>query len=487
MKRGVSIATLTATVTIMIILITTVTISASNMLNNVKRTNFATEISSIQKSVDSYLQKNENDYPILGSVLINLDNVSEESKLQFTNNGENITNNVITLFNIDYEKIGYTDLKYGNKENGENDIYVLSGLTGKVYYAAGFKVGNEVYYTLTDELKKKIEYKTTDSIVEDGNDIISYSQENLENSEKKITVKIPVSYVVTSVKVGDTSYSATTENEYYIYEITGTPGTMIDIVYTYNGEMKSTSYTVKATNEKTNEGYAKDGLILHYDGINNTGNGHSSTTTVWKDLSGNGNDGELYHVSNTQISGWNKEYLALGGVDDYVATLKTATSDELLENGNITLEVVFKYMDLPTSAVRFIVNVKFEGGTPGKALYIADYGKNNLLLDARGNIGAIGKYIPYSIEVEKIYKMTSKLDYNNNSTTTYFSVNNDILVSTTHNSKIVNNTDNRIYIGGVGANYNNNIKVYSVRIYNRALTEDEIKQNYNVDKSRFGI
>ena len=33
----------------------------------------------------------------------------------------------------------------------------------------------------------------------------------------------------------------------------------------------------------------------------------------------------------------------------------------------------------------------------------------------------------------------------------------------------------------------NNFEVYSVRIYNRALTDEEISQNYNVDKERFGI
>ena len=32
-----------------------------------------------------------------------------------------------------------------------------------------------------------------------------------------------------------------------------------------------------------------------------------------------------------------------------------------------------------------------------------------------------------------------------------------------------------------------NMKVYSVRIYNRCLTEDEVKHNYDIDKARFGI
>ena len=30
-------------------------------------------------------------------------------------------------------------------------------------------------------------------------------------------------------------------------------------------------------------------------------------------------------------------------------------------------------------------------------------------------------------------------------------------------------------------------KVYAVRIYNRALSDEEVKQNYTVDKVRFGL
>lgn len=44
---------------------------------------------------------------------------------------------------------------------------------------------------------------------------------------------------------------------------------------------------------KDSDGYVTDGLVLYYDAINNTGSGHSSSTTTWKDLSGNGNDGTV--------------------------------------------------------------------------------------------------------------------------------------------------------------------------------------------------
>ena len=48
------------------------------------------------------------------------------------------------------------------------------------------------------------------------------------------------------------------------------------------------SITKKSKNKTIS--YVTDGLILYYDAVNNTGNGHSNTETTWKDLSGNGND-----------------------------------------------------------------------------------------------------------------------------------------------------------------------------------------------------
>ena len=42
-------------------------------------------------------------------------------------------------------------------------------------------------------------------------------------------------------------------------------------------------------------------------------------------------------------------------------------------------------------------------------------------------------------------------------------------------------------LAGVGANTQLKGTIYSVRIYNRALTEEEIKQNYEIDKQKYSI
>ena len=45
-----------------------------------------------------------------------------------------------------------------------------------------------------------------------------------------------------------------------------------------------------------------------------------------------------------------------------------------------------------------------------------------------------------------------------------------------------------IFIGGLsGLSYYFNGEIYSIRVYNRALTEDEILHNYNYDKEKFNL
>ena len=39
----------------------------------------------------------------------------------------------------------------------------------------------------------------------------------------------------------------------------------------------------------------------------------------------------------------------------------------------------------------------------------------------------------------------------------------------------------------VGLSYYFNGEIYSIRVYNRALTEDEILHNYNYDKGKFNL
>lgn len=75
-----------------------------------------------------------------------------------------------------------------------------------------------------------------------------------------------------------------------------------------------------------------DSLILWLDG--STGNNYEQTGT-WKDLSGSGNDGKLRNFGYTEGSGWVDGGLKFDGVDDWVEVDNVNTV-----NGNFTVEMI---------------------------------------------------------------------------------------------------------------------------------------------------
>ncbi len=76
----------------------------------------------------------------------------------------------------------------------------------------------------------------------------------------------------------------------------------------------------------------KDGLVLWFDAKGRT-NG-DKYKNVWKDLSGNGNHGELMNFGYTEDSGWVDGGLRFDGVDDYVQL-----PDLVLNPDNFTFQI----------------------------------------------------------------------------------------------------------------------------------------------------
>lgn len=161
MKRGMTFVAVMSTVAIMLILVSTATISALNVTNNSKKTKYATELAYIKEAVDNYYIT-YNTYPVKESVTVDLTQVEAGDKNQFS--GENgYDSNSILLYVVDKEKLGITETVYGNGADSK-DVYVCSKETNNIYYLKGLKIGSTTYYTLTDELKKIINYDKDTSI-----------------------------------------------------------------------------------------------------------------------------------------------------------------------------------------------------------------------------------------------------------------------------------------------------------------------------------
>lgn len=152
LRKGISILVLVITITVMLILVSGIVFTYSNIQEDTLKMEFAKEIYSVQKLVDSYYFKN-NKYPILDKVDLNVSTMDSELKEQFGE--EVIDSNSISLYEIDLKLADIDDLKRGNGSSLK-DKYVVSIKTGKVYYYKGEVLNGKVYYTLTDDLKSLI-------------------------------------------------------------------------------------------------------------------------------------------------------------------------------------------------------------------------------------------------------------------------------------------------------------------------------------------
>lgn len=102
-----------------------------------------------------------------------------------------------------------------------------------------------------------------------------------------------------------------------------------------------------------NEEYIKDGLIVWYDGINNTGNGHDNSSTTWKNLASNKYTGILGGGVT-----WNQDSLTFDGATGWVSLGE-------LNLEEFTLEANIIYNNVTTDAMYIIGNSQ----NGGYALY----------------------------------------------------------------------------------------------------------------------
>lgn len=255
MKKGVSLIVLTIVAIVILILASATTISVINSQKKVKTLEFANEIAMVQEKVNLYYKK-YNKYPIRNELDTTTINV-EKNVEQF--NGEDIESNIVTLNYVDLSEIfedssSYTDelhiLRYGHNKS-ENDLYLISTKTGRVYYKATIYD----YYTLTQELKEKINYvEESDGMLAVSKILFQKSESDYINTPIITTIKIPQDYVVKSCNVVKEDLSSVEltsikkENGYSIYvtpnDINQNYTVIVNWLDTQNAKENYTSFAV---------------------------------------------------------------------------------------------------------------------------------------------------------------------------------------------------------------------------------------------------
>jgi hypothetical protein len=222
-----------------------------------------------------------------------------------------------------------------------------------------------------------------------------------------------------------------------------------------------------------------NGLVLHLDGKQYPGSG-----TTWTDLSGNGNTGTL--VNGVGYNSDNGGSLVFDGVNDYVEN----SSPNLGITGNAsatlscwfyytgpssTYNALFQYGNGPSSGDTFALGLNAAGAYDVSFQFNGGNGTrshSNVYLPNTWN-NLVGTKTPGAINT------TTKLYLNGVELT--------IAASTT----ITPNVSSRVIRVGRWTNEGSPLyytgRVSNCSIYNRALTAQEIQQNFNALRSRFSI
>ena len=221
---------------------------------------------------------------------------------------------------------------------------------------------------------------------------------------------------------------------------------------------------------------AKDGLVLYYDfkGITN----NNINKAVAEDLSGMNNDGTLLNFGYTNESGYNNG-LILDGVDDRILIGNSPSIINL--DLEVTIEMVLHFKEVPTGWKWFIGNASDAAANTGYAIAYSPSNPKGLSFMAGGTLNTSG-YVP--IENEKVH-IVGKIDKEKNM---HLFMNGQMVKSRLAFKNMVNSSL-PVTIGRASYYQSPHIKslVKSTKIYNRALTDQEIQHNYNLEKERWGL
>ena len=198
--------------------------------------------------------------------------------------------------------------------------------------------------------------------------------------------------------------------------------------------------------------YIQEGKILHYDGYVEPV--EENNTLIWKDLSGNNNHATLLNFDKSKA--WNGKGIVLDGIDDIMSYMGTLTD-------MYTIEIVAQ-IDLDTRR-----NILF-GGNQYPTLYLEPTTDYKFSLSDT-------KIFNQTLSTYQLHTITITSDKNN----TYLYVDGTKIETplASEGSGV-----EQAYIGGMETN---SLKgtIYSYMIYNRPLSENEIKSNNYVHHVRF--
>jgi len=216
-----------------------------------------------------------------------------------------------------------------------------------------------------------------------------------------------------------------------------------------------------------------NGLVLALDAGDR--NSYTSGSSIWNDLSGNGYNATL--VNSPDFSSVDSGKIQLDGVDDYIDLPSNTNRNNTIKNSTFT--IVFNDSRLVTGGninnqlygLSSVLNCYWKRG--GDTLH---YIRVNNVTEPTLNLGEIN---------EDVKHLTLVIDENY---LTSFYVNGTLRTTYDYSGNAIDYTWTFSFNFGVNSQLAYDAFDYHmISLYNRALSENEVLQNYNALKGRFGL
>ena len=222
---------------------------------------------------------------------------------------------------------------------------------------------------------------------------------------------------------------------------------------------------------------AEDGLIMYCDGLNNTGNGHDPTVTTWTDISGNGNDiiNVASSTATTPAETVQGEWLddgmhVINGSKQY---LRTVNAFDLGADRTVEFRLTMNADANMTVGLYYADRLKLRSGG---ASFWTRYGQSESSSTYDVKPGKPSRYnVPFTVTMSRHY------DADADTTTHRVYVDGIFYAEKSWDGNLRSGETAHVYIGSESTN----VTVHAVRIYDRALTDEEVKSNYWYDVERF--
>lgn len=237
-------------------------------------------------------------------------------------------------------------------------------------------------------------------------------------------------------------------------------------------EVNGVAIATPAEKRKDEHTYCRAGLLAMWDGIN-----HGNDPLIWRDLSGNGYDA-TQRVANAGWR-WDDDCYRGTSLNGHGFRTPQALVDFFRSNiTNHTIEIVYR----PTASSRETIFGQYYGSPVGLNIEYAPH----LVGHFRVYWGASPDFNSPAWKTLGMVRMTTTMLCNGTNCQIYENGAYKALAAQPNVDRVgVQN----LIIGGENSRSNMSIRgeLCIVRIYSRALSADEIRHNYEIDKERFSL